>query len=120
MISPRRVIRAYRVAERPFVSAKRGLVLFSCLAGFTLHAAVISDLSLGITATTNSDLRLTSEGEITADVLAHYGAALQLEAAGKNRQALEHYLAVFKADPTNAGLAEHTAGLVMQLSLIHI
>lgn len=47
-------------------------------------------------------------------MLAHYSAALQFESSGKLRQALEHYLAVFKADPTNATLAEHTAGIAMQ------
>ncbi|OYW70241.1 MAG: hypothetical protein B7Z37_31330 [Verrucomicrobia bacterium 12-59-8] len=49
-----------------------------------------------------------------ADVLAHFSAALQFESAGKLRQALDHYLAVFKADPSNSDLASHTAGLAMQ------
>lgn len=73
-----------------------------------------ADLSLGNAAPDSPDLRLKRGGEITADVLAHYSAALQFEASGKLRQALEHYLAVFKADPTNAELADHTAGIAMQ------
>lgn len=84
------------------------------LAAEPAKAAVKADLSLGTTASESSDLRLKRGGEITADVLAHYSAALQFEASGKLRQALEHYLAVFKADPTNAELADHTAGIAMQ------
>lgn len=78
------------------------------------QAAVKADLSLGNAAPESSDLRLSLSGEVTADVLAHYSAALQFEASGKLRQALEHYLAVFKADPTNAELADHTAAIAMQ------
>ncbi|MGV3662610.1 MAG: tetratricopeptide repeat protein [Prosthecobacter sp.] len=77
-------------------------------------AAPVADLSLGTKAPEKSDLLLKPGGEITADVLAHYSAALQFESSGKLRQALEHYLAVFKADPTNADLAAHTAGMAMQ------
>lgn len=79
-----------------------------------VKAVVKADLSPGDVASGSSDLRLKPGGEITADVLAHFSAALQFEASGKLRQALEHYLAVFKADPTNAGLADHTAGIAMQ------
>jgi len=79
-----------------------------------VKAVVKADLSPGDVASGSSDLRLKPGGEITADVLAHFSAALQFETSGKLRQALEHYLAVFKADPTNAGLADHTAGIAMQ------
>jgi tetratricopeptide (TPR) repeat protein len=79
-----------------------------------VQAVVKADLSLGNTAVDSSDLGLKPGGAITADVLAHYSAALQFEASGKLRQALDHYLAVFKADPTNAELADHTAGIAMQ------
>lgn len=78
------------------------------------HAAVPADLSLGVPAPPRSDLLLKPGGEVTADVLAHYSAALQFESSGKLRQALEHYLAVFKADPANAELAAHTAGIALQ------
>ena len=83
-------------------------------AAVSAQAAAPADLSLGVKAPEKSDLQLTPSGLVNADVLAHYSAALQFETSGKLRQALEHYLAVFKADPTNAGLAEHTAGIAMQ------
>jgi len=93
--------------------------LVACMAalsgvGSSLQAAASADLSLGVKASDHSDLRLLPGGEVNADVLAHYSAALQFEASGKLRQALEHYLAVFKADPTNAELAGHTAGIALQ------
>lgn len=77
-------------------------------------AALTADLSLGAQAADTSDLRLSPESATRADVLAHFSAALQFESAGKLRQALNHYLAVFKADPGNADLASHTAGIAMQ------
>lgn len=80
----------------------------------SVHAAAPADLSLGVKAPERSDLQLTPGGEVNADVLAHFSAALQFESSGKLRQALEHYQAVFKADPTNADLAAHTAGIAMQ------
>lgn len=83
-------------------------------AAISAQAAAPADLSLGTQAPEKSDLQLTPGGVVSADVLAHYSAALQFETSGKLRQALEHYLAVFKADPTNADLAAHTAGIAMQ------
>lgn len=71
-------------------------------------------MSLGKMPPAQSDLHLTPRGAANADAMAHYSAALQFETAGKLRQALEHYQAVFKADPTNAELANHTAGLALQ------
>lgn len=59
------------------------------------------------------DLTLEAAGEQRAAALAHYSAALQLEAAGKMRESLAHYRQVIKADPTNAALAAHAAGLAM-------
>lgn len=94
--------------------ARTAFVFAAFLAVSSSEASVQADLSAGIIAPGTSDLRLKPGGEITADVLAHFSAALQFEASGKLRQALEHYLAVFKADPTNAGLADHTAGIAMQ------
>lgn len=84
------------------------------LIGLPLHAAPEADMSLGKLPPAKSDLQLTPRGAANADALAHYSAALQFETAGKLRQALEHYQAVFKADPTNAELASHTAGLALQ------
>ena len=78
------------------------------------HAATTADLSLGTRAADTSDLQLSPGSATTADVLAHFSAALQFESSGKLRQALDHYLAVFKADPSNADLASHTAGIAMQ------
>ena len=79
-----------------------------------LHAACDADMSLGRLPPPKSDLLLTPRGAANADAMAHYSAALQFETAGKLRQALEHYRAVFKADPTNAELASHTAGIALQ------
>jgi tetratricopeptide (TPR) repeat protein len=73
-----------------------------------------ADLSLGKLPPPKSDLHITPRGAANADALAHYSAALQFEEAGKLRQALDHYLAVFKADPTNSELASHTASLALQ------
>jgi len=78
------------------------------------HAATTADLSLGIKAADTSDLQLSPGSASRADVLAHFSAALQFESSGKLRQALDHYLAVFKADPSNVDLASHTAGIAMQ------
>ncbi len=90
-----------------------------CLAAFigsfpSGHAATTADLSLGLKAADASDLQLSQAAASRADVLAHFSAALQFESSGRLRQALEHYLAVFKADPSNADLASHTAAIAMQ------
>jgi tetratricopeptide (TPR) repeat protein len=79
-----------------------------------LHAASDADMSLGKLPPPKSDLLLTPRGAANADAMAQYSAALQFETAGKLRQALEHYRAVFKADSTNAELANHTAGMALQ------
>lgn len=78
------------------------------------HAVTTADLSLGARAADSSDLQLSPASASRADVLAHFSAALQFESSGKLRQALDHYLAVFKADPGNPDLAAHTAGIAMQ------
>lgn len=116
----RRANRSDRGAGRIIAHQRRGsaspvrlLGALLCLTG-AAHAAASADLSLGAVASEKSDLLLKPGGQVTADVLAHYSAALQFESSGKLRQALEHYLAVFKADPTNADLAAHTAGISMQ------
>jgi len=76
--------------------------------------AARADLSPGQVQPAASAYGLDGAGTTSAQALAHYSTALQFEAAGKLRQALEHYLAVFKNDPTNAALADHTAGIAMQ------
>jgi tetratricopeptide (TPR) repeat protein len=93
------------------------IICSAAVLGFahSVHAGVTkADLSLGVPAAGTADLQLSISGETRAEVLAHFSAALQFEASGRLRQALEHYLAVFRADPTNAELASHTAGLAMQ------
>lgn len=71
-----------------------------------------ADLSLGrLKSPSTKDLDLSTEGNRLATALAHYSTALQFESAGKMRQALEHYEALFRADPTNSDLAAHTAEL---------
>jgi tetratricopeptide (TPR) repeat protein len=47
------------------------------------------------------------------EALAHYAAALQLERAGKGREALDHYLGAVKADPGQPDLALHAAELAL-------
>lgn len=98
----------------------RNLLVSFLACGLTVAGRAVTtpqaeaDLSLGTLPGDRSDLRLLQDGELAADLLAHYSAALQFEASGRLRQALEHYLAVFQADPTNSELASHTAGLAMQ------
>lgn len=96
----------------------RNLTALLLACGLTVAGGVTAtppaDLSLGKLPDDSSDLHLKRDGELAADVLAHYSAALQFESTGKLRQALEHYLAVFQTDPTNSELAFHTAGLAMQ------
>ena len=98
----------------------RNLLVSFLACGLTVAGGAVTtpqaeaDLSLGTRPGDRSDLHLSQDGELAADLLAHYSAALQFEASGRLRQALEHYLAVFQADPTNSELAFHTAGLAMQ------
>ncbi|MCX6852779.1 MAG: hypothetical protein NTY98_28145, partial [Verrucomicrobia bacterium] len=98
-------------ALRPCLTMGLAAFFGSLLSGY---AATPADLSLGVRAADTSDLQLSPTSASRADVLAHYTAALQFEASGKLRQALDHYLAVFKADPGNSDLAAHTAGIAMQ------
>ena len=98
-------------ALRPCLTMGLAAFFGSLLSGY---AATSADLSLGIRAADTSDLQLSPASASRADVLAHYTAALQFEASGKLRQALDHYIAVFKADPGNSDLAAHTAGIAMQ------
>lgn len=108
-----RFIAPWRQDHRHSLACLLSCVLLGLPLGAGRAAAPVADLSLGAKASATSDLLLKPGGAVTADVLAHYSAALQYESAGKLRQALEHYLAVFKADPTNADLAAHTAGMAM-------
>ena len=98
-------------ALRPCLTMGLAAFFGSLLSGY---AATSADLSLGTRAADTSELQLSPASASRADVLAHYTAALQFEASGKLRQALDHYLAVFKADPGNSDLAAHTAGIAMQ------
>lgn len=72
-----------------------------------------ADLSLPkIHTTLPESLRLQASGEKISVALAHYSTALQLEKAGKLREALPHYLAVLAVDPAHAELAAHSAELL--------
>jgi len=57
--------------------------------------------------------RPTQDRALQAEALAHYATALQLEAAGKPREALTHYMDAVKADPTHPKLTAHAAELAM-------
>lgn len=71
-----------------------------------------ADLSLPkIGSPPPADLKLKAQCDALAEALAHFATALQLERAGKMREALQHYLEVAKIDPANAELANHTAEL---------
>lgn len=70
-----------------------------------------ADMSLGVPQGTAADLSLRPEGAALASALAHYSAAQQFEAAGRIREALEHYVQLLKADPGNPDVAAHTAEL---------
>lgn len=79
----------------------------------TATTAPRADLSYGSPQGSNADLSLKISGEQRAAALAHYSIALQLENAGKLREALAHYREVIKADPSNAQLVAHTAEVAM-------
>lgn len=70
-----------------------------------------ADLSLAKISQDPTHLELRTDGAARAGAIAHFTTALQLESAGKMREALEHYLEVLKVDPANAELAAHTAEL---------
>ncbi len=78
-------------------------------------SALRADLSLG---PIRRDLpgSTTPAGEARSSSLAHYAAALQLEAAGKLREALGHYISAVRADPSNAKLASYTAELALNFN----
>ena len=91
------------------------------LGGTLIHAASArptgrADLSLGTRAAADSAATLDLPGQQRAAALAHYSMALQLEEEGKMREALTHYREVLKADPSNAGLAAHTAEVAMSFA----
>lgn len=133
MVCLRKATRFLRSAAvlcgRPDRAATRSFALLpcpaggcSCLAFAALFAIAIphvafsatrADLSLGPLQGGAVDLTLTVSGEKRAAALAHYSTALQLEDAGKSREALAHYREVIKADPANAALAAHTAEVAM-------
>lgn len=105
---------------RNYVSASRescqaALFFASSLLALPVAASAASkaDLSYGSLQGSNADLSLKVTGEQRAAALAHYSIALQLENAGKLREALAHYREVIKADPSNAELVAHTAEVAM-------
>ena len=69
-----------------------------------------ADLSLPSLEETPST-RLSPGAQRVASALAHYSMALRLETEGDSRAALEHYLNALEGDPSNSGLAMHTAEL---------
>ena len=105
-------LRAFRSTQRrvkaPAVAA--GLWILS---GVALYAAPTdrADMSLGVPQGKAADLSLRPEGAALASALAHYSAAQQFEAAGRIREALDHYVQLLKADPGNPDVAAHTAEL---------
>lgn len=131
MICLRRANRFSRIAAVLSGRLQRGGTRFSCRAvGWHLVASLAlpgiaslccpaargesrADLSLGSLLKKPGDLSLTITGEHRAAALAHYSTALQLEDAGKSREALVHYREVMKADPSNAALVAHTAEVAM-------
>jgi len=76
--------------------------------------AVSADLGLGELPAKGTDLSLRKDGILHAGALAHYTTALQLEAAGRPKAALEHYLAIVRGFPVNPELLEHTSALLLQ------
>jgi len=91
----------------------RALTVSLCLAGSLCQGAPEADLSLGKPQGSVPDLILSEDGESRSKAMAHYAMALQLETAGKIREALVHYREVIKSDPRNADLVAHTAELAM-------
>ncbi len=81
--------------------------------GVSLHAKPLSraDLSLRLAdELAGTRLEDAALGQRAA-ALAHYATAQQLEQAGQMREALEHYIAVVRADPSQAEAAQHAAEL---------
>ncbi|MBV6501785.1 MAG: Beta-barrel assembly-enhancing protease [Prosthecobacter sp.] len=115
MICLRPAKRAIRFAGGGFLSfpgpgTLLGLLLPVAFTG--LHAAERADLSLPRIKPPPADLQLRAEDSAIAEAMAHYATALQLESAGKMREALTHYREVAKADPANNTLTGHTAELI--------
>lgn len=130
MVCLRRATRFHRSAAglcgrpfraRPLLSACLKPLRLGCvpaiLLGLLLADSALgasrADLSLGTPQGAAADLTLAVTGEQRAAALAHYSIALQLEAAGKSREALLHYREVIKADPSNANLVARTAEVAM-------
>jgi len=94
----------------------RKLVLAAsfCLLASAAAFAGKADLGLGEVPAKSTDLSLRQDGVLNAGALAHYTTALQLEAAGRPKAALEHYLAIVRGFPVNPELLEHTSALLLQ------
>jgi tetratricopeptide (TPR) repeat protein len=77
----------------------------SFLTGVTLVAAAEQNPA--------PDQLLAPQGEQRAAAQAHYVAAHLLESEGRMREALDHYLALLKADPSDSELVTHAADLAL-------
>ncbi len=106
------------VASR-FFRLRSGLLIASTLRAHAAGACLLLPVTLSAAASPRADLSLgaidsgTRLASPRADALAHYAAARELEATGRMRSALQHYLAAAKGDPGNTELAAHTADLAL-------
>lgn len=91
----------------------KSILLLTASMACGLHAAERerADLSLPRIKPPPADLQLKAGDSAIAEAMAHYATALQLESAGKMREALAHYVEVAKADPANTTLIGHAAEL---------
>jgi tetratricopeptide (TPR) repeat protein len=119
MICLRPAKRAIRFAGGGFLSISdrhrlKNILFLTAAMVCGLHAAELerADLSLPRIKPPPADLQLKVEDSAIAEAMAHYATALQLESAGKMREALAHYVAVATADPANATLSGHAAELI--------
>lgn len=92
-----------------FTHQLRRFACGACLLSVTdaAHAGSRADLSLGAVASAPTSTAVQGEA------MAHYATALQLEAEGRMRSALQHYKEAVKHDPANPELAARTAELLI-------
>lgn len=100
---------------RPWrAAALVALTVFVSAAGYpcAVNAAPVkADLALPA-LDQERPFQLSADGEAASRALAHYTTALQLEGAGRQRDALTHFRDALLADPTQAALADHVASLL--------
>ena len=75
------------------------------------RAVIRADLSLRLRDELSRMSTEDAAASQRAAALAHYATAQQLEQAGQMREALEHYIAVVRLDPSHAEVAQHAAEL---------